>query len=86
MVSIELTTQIEMHPYVFHAPNMQRLLELQHRHNIIVQSYGPLSSLVRFQGGPVDAVVEGIAKDRSATTSQVLLAWAARYTGGVVVT
>jgi diketogulonate reductase-like aldo/keto reductase len=83
---IEANSQIEMHPYVFHAPNVQRLLKIQHKHKILTQSYAPLSPIVRDQGGPVDEVVERIAKEQDATPSQVLLAWNARYTQGCFVT
>lgn len=65
---------------------MQRLLALQQKHNIAVQAYGPLSPLFRMPGGPVDAVVERIAQEQKATPSQILLAWAAKYTKGIVVT
>lgn len=75
-----------MHPYVFHAPNVQRLLKLQHKYDIKTQAWGPLSPLVRDQGGPVDEIVERIAKEQNASPSQVLLAWSARYTQGIVVT
>jgi diketogulonate reductase-like aldo/keto reductase len=79
-------TQIELHPYVFHAPNVQRLLTLQHKHKILTQAYAPLSPIVRDQGGPVDQIVEWIAESHDASPSQVLLAWAAGYTRGIVVT
>ena len=83
---VKADNQIELHPYVFHAPNVQRLLKLQQKHKIITQAYAPLSPIVRDQGGPVDPVVDRIAKDQHASPSQVLLAWAARYTEGCVVT
>ena len=75
-----------MHPYVFHAPNVQRLLKIQNKHKILTQSYAPLSPIVRDQGGPVDEVVERIAKEQNASPSQVLLAWNARFTQGCLVT
>jgi len=75
-----------MHPYVFHAPNVQRLLKIQQKHKILTQPYAPLSPIVRDQGGPVDEVVERIAKDQNASPSQVLLAWNARFTEGCLVT
>jgi diketogulonate reductase-like aldo/keto reductase len=75
-----------MHPYVFHAPNVQRLLKIQQKHKIITQAYAPLSPIVRDQGGPVDEIVERIAKDHKTSPTQVLLAWTARYTQGCIVT
>ena len=65
---------------------MQRLLNFQHKHNIAVQAYAPLSPIVRFEGGPVDPVVKRIADQRGASASQVLLAWAAKFAHGCVVT
>jgi diketogulonate reductase-like aldo/keto reductase len=71
---------------VYHAANVQRLVKLCHEHNIIIQCYGPLNPLFRSTGGPVDALVEKIAKEKSATASQVLIAWAAQHSGGMIVT
>ena len=78
--------QIEFHPYVYHADNMLRLVDVLKKHDIKIESYGPQSPLFRSPGGPVDAVVERIAKEKHLTPGQVLLLWAAQYTGGVVVT
>ena len=78
--------QIEYNPYVYHAANMQRLLKLCKEQHIVIQCYGPLNSLFRSTGGPVDPVVEKIAKERSITTAQVLLLWAGDHSEGVVVT
>ncbi|CAD6564921.1 MAG: hypothetical protein TREMPRED_000399 [Tremellales sp. Tagirdzhanova-0007] len=78
--------QIEYHPYVYHAANVQRLVKLCKEHRIALQCYGPLQSLVRFTGGPIDPVVEKIAKEKSVTTSQVLIAWTAQHSGGITVT
>jgi diketogulonate reductase-like aldo/keto reductase len=65
---------------------MLRLLEFQKKHDIKVQAWAPLASIWRAPGGPVDPVVKRIAKEKEVTESQVLLAWAARYTDGGVVT
>ncbi|WWC60088.1 uncharacterized protein I303_102652 [Kwoniella dejecticola CBS 10117] len=78
--------QIEYHPYNFHAPNVQRLLAIQKKHNIHVEAYGPLTSLTGAKNGPVDDVVEAIAKSKGIEESQVLLNWARQTTDGVVVT
>lgn len=78
--------QIEYHPYVFHAANMERLLDLLKKHEIRVEAYGPQTPLFRVPGGPVDPVVERIAKAHKITPGQTLLLWAQQYTGGVVVT
>jgi diketogulonate reductase-like aldo/keto reductase len=65
---------------------MQRLLALQRKHHITVQAYSPLSPLVRDTGGPVDPVVERIAGEKGVSPSQILLAWAAKYGNGCIVT
>lgn len=56
------------------------------KHDIKLQTYGPLGSVHRATGGPVDAVVDKIAKARKSTPAQVLLLWAAQHGGGTVVT
>jgi diketogulonate reductase-like aldo/keto reductase len=65
---------------------MLRLVEFQKRYDIKVQAWAPLAPIWRARDGPVDPVVKRIAKDKGVTESQVLLAWAARYTGGGAVT
>jgi len=65
---------------------MLRLVEFQKKHDIKVQAWAPLAPIWRAPGGPVDPVVKRIAKDKGVTGSQVLIAWAARYTDGGVVT
>ena len=80
------SSQFEYNPYVYHADNVQRLIKCCNDHNITILCYGPLVPLFRSTGGPVDPVVERIAKEKSATTSQILIAWAAQHSGGVVVT
>ena len=65
---------------------MVRLVEFQKKHDIKVQAWAPLAPIWRAPGGPVDHVVERIAKGNGVFESQVLLAWAARYTDGGVVT
>ena len=66
-------------------------LELQKQHGIVTVSYGGLSPIFRFKGGPLDHVLESIAKRLSAETgkpfseAQVLFLWQ-REKGVVVVT
>jgi diketogulonate reductase-like aldo/keto reductase len=40
----------------------------------------------RSTGGPLDPVVDKIAKAKGATPGQVLLRWATQYIGGIAVT
>ena len=67
---------------------MLRLRRTLDKHDIKIQAYGPLTSIVRAPGGPVDDVATRIAeaKGDGVTASQVLLAWASQYGGGCVVT
>ncbi|KAI9632403.1 NADP-dependent oxidoreductase domain-containing protein [Dioszegia hungarica] len=78
--------QIEYNPYVFHSPNMLRLRALLDAEDIKIEAYGPLNSLFRVTGGPVDAVVKSLAEKHGATEAQVLLSWAAKHSGGIAVT
>ncbi|KAJ3341678.1 hypothetical protein HDU93_004312 [Gonapodya sp. JEL0774] len=68
---IPVINQIEYHPYL----QQPELLAYHAKHGIRTASYGPLISLTKHQNGPVDAVVETIAKAHSSTPGQVLLAW-----------
>ncbi|RSH89733.1 hypothetical protein EHS25_001718 [Saitozyma podzolica] len=78
--------QIEFNPYIAHAPNVQRLLKLCKEHDIKIEAYGPLNSVFRSTDGPLDPVVDKVAKAKGATPGQVLLRWATQYTGGIAVT
>lgn len=65
---------------------MQRLLKLCKDLDIKVEAYGPLNSVFRSTGGPLDPVVDKIAKAKGATPPQILLRWALQYSGGIAVT
>lgn len=65
---------------------MLRLRETLDKHGIKIQAYGPLNSVHRVTGGPVDPVANRIAEAHNVTESQVLLAWASQFGGGCVVT
>jgi hypothetical protein len=81
-----MDSQIEFHPYVYHADNMRRMVSFCQDEDIMVQGYSPLGPLVHAPGGPVDPVVKKVASECAATEAQVLLRWAADYSGGGVVT
>ncbi|KZT70126.1 Aldo/keto reductase [Daedalea quercina L-15889] len=76
---IPAVNQIEYHPYVFKAD--QPVIEFMKKHNIIPTSYGGLTPIVRFSGGPVDPVLQSAAarlsKETGATVTegQVLQLW-----------
>jgi diketogulonate reductase-like aldo/keto reductase len=81
--------QIEFHPYVY--KDVLPTLELHKQHGITVGSFGGLSPIFRFKGGPLDPVLESIAKRLSAemgkpfSEAQVLYLWQ-REKGVVIVT
>lgn len=74
-----LTPELEYHPYVL--THLQPLLDLQAKHNIVTQAFGPLSPLLRHPGGPLKPVLTKIAqrvsKDsgKEVDEAQVLLLW-----------
>ncbi|KAJ3525824.1 hypothetical protein NM688_g8343 [Phlebia brevispora] len=71
--------QIELHPYVLKAS--LPILEYSRKQTIVVSSWGGLSSIARFSGGPADPVLSRIATRHSAacgqavTQAQVLQLW-----------
>jgi len=71
--------QLEFHPYVY--KEVLPTLELQKEYGIVTESYGGLSPISRFKGGPLDPVLASIAKRLSDTTgkpsneAQVLYLW-----------
>ncbi|KAH9035481.1 Aldo/keto reductase [Lactarius pseudohatsudake] len=81
--------QVEFHPYVY--KELLPTLELQKQYGIVTESYGGLSPIFRFKGGPLDPILESIAKRLSAETgkpfseAQVLYLWQ-REKGAVIVT
>jgi hypothetical protein len=81
--------QVEFHPYVY--GNIKTTLELQKQYGIVTASYGGLSPIFRFNGGPLDPVLTSIAKRLSDTTgkpfteAQALSLWQ-REKGVVIVT
>lgn len=76
--------QIEFHPYVLDVAGP--LVDYCHSKGITLECYGPLTPIVRAPGGPVDAIVQKIAKAVGCNEGQVLLKWAQQVSKGVVVT
>jgi diketogulonate reductase-like aldo/keto reductase len=66
-----VVNQIEYHPYL----QREELVGFMKKHGITVESYGPLTPITKAPGGPVDEVVEELAKKYSVTTGDVLLRW-----------
>ncbi|KAI9446139.1 Aldo/keto reductase [Lactarius indigo] len=75
----------------FRTPQLREILDGAEFPPSVNQSYGGLSPIVRFKGGPLDLVLESIAKRLSAETgkpfseAQVLFLWQ-REKGAVIVT
>ncbi|KAL5632410.1 hypothetical protein ACGC1H_005388 [Rhizoctonia solani] len=79
--------QIRFHPYDYHAHALADLLDFANKHGIRIESYSGLAPITKLSGGPVDQVVEGIAKrlGPQVTPAQVLMNWI-RAKGAVIVT
>ncbi|KIM65895.1 hypothetical protein SCLCIDRAFT_1156882 [Scleroderma citrinum Foug A] len=78
-----VVNQIELHPYNY--STMKELLTYCAHHRIVVQAYGCLNPLTKNPGGPVDSVVDAVARRLGATATQVLFAWA-KSKGAAIVT
>lgn len=79
-----MLVQIEIHPYLL--DTLKPLLAYQEERGIASAAYGPLSTLFRYGGGPVDAVVSKLAKAKNVTEGNILLRWALQTGGGEIVT
>jgi len=75
--------QIEFHPYNY--ASHKTLLEYCAKENIVVEAYGSLNSITKNPGGPVDAVVDAVAKRIGVTSNQVIFSWV-RSKGVTIVT
>ncbi|THG98638.1 hypothetical protein EW026_g3598 [Hermanssonia centrifuga] len=76
---VPAVNQIEYHPYVFKASQPQ--IDLHKQHKIVATSYGGLTPITRFPGGPIDPALDKAAKrlaegsGKSVTQGQVLQLW-----------
>lgn len=64
---------MEFHPYLL--AHTQPVLDLQEKHGIVTQAYGPLSPVLRHPGGPLKPVLSRIAKRLGTDEANVLLKW-----------
>lgn len=65
--------QIEFHAYLQdQSPGIVKFLK---QNGILIEAYAPLSPLTRDTTGPINAVVEKLAKKYGRTTTQILLKW-----------
>lgn len=76
---VPAVNQVEYHPYLQHSAkgsDGSDFLAFHKKHGITLTSYSPLTSLIRAKGGPVDPVVEKLAKKYNVGAGEVLLRWA----------
>ncbi|EPS45202.1 hypothetical protein H072_787 [Dactylellina haptotyla CBS 200.50] len=73
--------QIEYNAYL----QSPELMEYHHRHGIATAAYGPLIPITKGTPGPLDTIIEELAKKYSKTPTQILLRWAIE-TGVVAIT
>lgn len=64
---------MEFHPYLL--AHTQPVFDIQAKHGIVTQAYGPLSPVLRHPGGPLKPVLEKIAKRLGTDEANVLLKW-----------
>ena len=63
--------QIEFHPYLQHGD----LLSYHKNKNIAMAAYGPLTPVTRAKGGPLDPLLEKLAKKYAVGPGEILLRW-----------
>jgi diketogulonate reductase-like aldo/keto reductase len=63
--------QIEFNPYLQHGD----LLAYQKNKDIKVAAYGPLIPIVKAKGGPLDPILDSLAKKYAVNPGEVLLRW-----------
>ncbi|CAF1320612.1 unnamed protein product [Didymodactylos carnosus] len=75
--------QIEFHPYV--NAQSKELLEYCKKNKILIASYAPLASIIYHKDGPVDPIIEELAKKYGKSHVHILLKWNMSK-GNVVIT
>lgn len=63
--------QIEFHPYLQHP----ELLKYHKEKGIATEAYGPLTAITKAKGGPVDKVLDALAKKYAVTPGEICLRW-----------
>ena len=63
--------QIEFHPYLQHGD----LLPYMKNQGIEVEAYGPLTPLTKVKDGPLDPILEQLAKKYGVNPGEILLRW-----------
>ncbi|KAK6199597.1 aldose reductase [Scheffersomyces amazonensis] len=68
-----VVNQIEYSAYLQNqTPNIVKFAK---ENGILIEAYGPLGPLTKAKGGPLDSVLESLAKKYNKTDSQILLRW-----------
>ena len=79
---VPAVNQIELHPYLYD----RELQAYTQRQRILLSAYGPLAPIVRFSGGPLDAVLERVATRCGKSREVVLLRWGIQKGWAVITT
>ena len=64
--------QIEFHPYLQHGD----LVAYHKNKDIRIAAYAPLTPITKAPGGPIDAIVQSLAKKYAVNPGEILLRWA----------
>ena len=64
---------VEFNPYTYKAS--RELIEFCKSHGVAIEAYSPLGPISYKPGGPVDEVVEQLAKKYNRSPAQILLKW-----------
>ncbi|KAL1955665.1 hypothetical protein VTO42DRAFT_8210 [Malbranchea cinnamomea] len=75
---VPAVNQVEYHPYLQHsakASDGTDFLSFHKKHGIALASYGPLTPIIRAKGGPLDPLLERLAKKYGVGEGEVLLRW-----------
>lgn len=63
--------QVEFHPYLQH----KALQSLLHEHGIVLAAYGPLTAVTKAAPGPVDEILQRLARKYNVTAGEICLRW-----------
>jgi len=73
--------QINVHPYNY--AEWKDVLEFCETHGIVIEAYGTLAPITKYPGGPLDPVLDNVARRIGGSWGQVIFKWA--YAKGFVV-
>jgi len=73
--------QVPFHPYNW--KQSKELLEFANEHKIVLGAFSSLTPITQMPGGPLDAVLDKLAKRLNATPDQIIFSWV--HSKGVVI-